>query len=69
MYVLNNCRYLQTDKAFTMYDEMMEKKLPVDLLTFNELIRAATFNQDTYETKWKQVVELFWRHSFVLVQD
>ncbi|XP_076435357.1 small ribosomal subunit protein mS39-like [Babylonia areolata] len=51
-------RYLQTDKAFAMYDMMMEKKLPVDRLTFNELIRAATFHQDTYDTKWKQVESL-----------
>ncbi|KAK7090734.1 small ribosomal subunit protein mS39-like [Littorina saxatilis] len=51
-------RYLQTDKAFAMYDEMMEKKLPVHLLTFNELIRVATFHHDTYETKWKQVESL-----------
>nr|KAG5697697.1 hypothetical protein BaRGS_000582 [Batillaria attramentaria] len=32
-------RYLQTDKAFQLYDEMVEKKMPVDLLTYNELIR------------------------------
>ena len=42
-----------------MYDQMMEEKLPVDLLTFNELIRAATFHKDTYETKWKQVIHFF----------
>ena len=55
----NLYRYLQTDKAYTMYDQMMEEKLPVDLLTFNELIRAATFHKDTYETKWKQVIHFF----------
>ena len=38
-----------------MYAEMMDKKLPVERITFNELIRAATFYQDTYDTKWKQV--------------
>jgi hypothetical protein len=48
-------RFLETEKAFAMYDEMMEKKMPVDVNTFNELLRAAVFSQDTYETKWRQV--------------
>ena len=56
--MLTKCRYLQTDKAYAMYDEMMEKKEPVDRLTFNELIRVATFHHDTYEPKWKQVIEV-----------
>lgn len=48
-------RHLQTDKAFQLYDEMKEKKMTVSVLTYNELICAASFHKDTYDTKWQQV--------------
>lgn len=56
--VCGRAKFLQTDKAFEMYHEMIDNKIPVTLRTFNSLLQVAVFSEETYVEKWNKIVQL-----------
>ncbi|XP_037790424.1 LOW QUALITY PROTEIN: protein PTCD3 homolog, mitochondrial-like [Penaeus monodon] len=51
-------RYYQVDRAWQLYQETLEKGVPLDTETYNSLIRVASFMREGSDLRWKLVKEI-----------
>lgn len=56
--VCGMAKFLQTEKAFKIYSEMIENKIPVTQQTFTYLLQIAAFSEETYQDKWNKIIQL-----------
>lgn len=48
-------RYNQIDKGWKLYEEIIEKELPLTVECLNSLLRASAYLRDSDELRWKLV--------------
>lgn len=46
-------KYNHAEKAILMVDEMKQNQIPLDLITYNSILRSASLIKETYETRWQ----------------
>lgn len=46
------------DRAWAMYQETLEKRIPIDTDTYNSLIRVANFLKESADLRWNLISEL-----------
>jgi pentatricopeptide repeat domain-containing protein 3 len=50
-------KYNHTEKAMTIVDEMKRNNIPIDLATYNHLLRFASSIKESYDLRWQFVTE------------
>jgi len=56
--ILGLSKYLQVDKAYQLYQEMVEKHIPVSTDVYNSLISISCYLRESSDTRWELVEEL-----------
>jgi len=51
-------KYLQTERAYFFYEQMLEKDLSLNVETYNSLIRIVPHLRDSSETRWLLIEEM-----------
>lgn len=57
---------LKVDRAWQLYQETLEKGVPLDTETYNSLIRVASFMREGSDLRWKLVKVGRALHSFYI---
>ncbi|CAH0391657.1 unnamed protein product [Bemisia tabaci] len=52
-------KYYQVNQAMSLYEEVLNKNLPISLETFNGLIRVSSFVREDFALRWQFVREIF----------
>lgn len=51
-------KYFQVERAWALYQEALEKDLPVDAATYNSIIQVANFLKESGDMRWQLVQEI-----------
>lgn len=51
-------KFFQVERAWALFQEAIEKDLPVDAVTFNSIIQVANFLKESGEMRWELVQEI-----------
>lgn len=50
-------KYNHAEKAMTIIGEMKDNQIPLNLTTYNHLLRATSFIKESYDTRWQFINE------------
>lgn len=52
------CKYHQVEKAWALYQEAQEKKIEIDIETYNSILQIGSFLKESNEMRWELIQEV-----------